>query len=205
MKKGIKYAILLLIIVFLGYNSVEISKLSNLKASVKVFDAKAFAKDMLTKKLPREAGKVIEYDELIKQLKAAPAEAFAKKGRALTLGSIRFFMVKGIAEITAIDENEVQILTEGNNQPSIAIEYVFGNNLRDASGLIDLSDFDNTGDLNNVSSEINKIVRTEVVPPFRSSAKVGYKVEFLGAIELNEAHLNLNNIEIMPASLKILP
>jgi hypothetical protein len=59
-------------------------------------------------------------------------------------------------------------------------------------------------DFNNVSAEINKIVRTEVLPSFKEKGKVGDSVIFSGAIELNQAHLNLDHIEVAPISLKLI-
>jgi hypothetical protein len=58
-------------------------------------------------------------------------------------------------------------------------------------------------DFNNVSAEINKLIRKRVVPPFKSSVKKGDRVTFHGAIELNREHLQVNDIEIIPVSLQI--
>jgi predicted lipoprotein len=85
----------------------------------------------------------------------------------------------------------------------IATEYIFGNALRDAAGIIDINEFSNTLDINNVSSEINKIVRKEVLPGFKRVVKQGDTVLFAGAVELNKAHLDLLHIEVIPARLEI--
>jgi predicted lipoprotein len=87
----------------------------------------------------------------------------------------------------------------------IATEFVFGNAIRDASGLINLNEFTNTMDFNNVSAEVNKIVRTSVLPSFKTNVKLGSRIQLFGAIELNKEHLSANNIEIIPISIKILP
>ena len=86
----------------------------------------------------------------------------------------------------------------------IATEYIFGNAVRDASGAIDINTFSNSMDFNNVSAEINRIIREKVIPPFRCKVKKGDRVEFTGAIELNQEHLKLDRIEVIPVSLKIL-
>lgn len=83
------------------------------------------------------------------------------------------------------------------------MEYVFGNALRDAPGLIKINDFTNTMDLNNIAAEVDKIIRTEVLPPFKSSVKKGDTITFAGAFELNQEHINLDKIEILPVALKI--
>jgi len=205
MKKGIKYAIWIIIIVFVGYNSVYFRKLSELKATEKTFNAPAYAQDLLNNKLPAVTEKAITLDELITQLKVSPANTFAENGHVLSIGSTKFFMVKGTGTIVDIDDSDVKLSTIAHNELQIATEYVFGNAIRDASGLVNLNDFTNTIDLSNISSEVNKIIRAKVIPPFKSAAKKGDKVEFTGAIELNQAHLNLSDIEMLPVSLKIIP
>jgi predicted lipoprotein len=59
-------------------------------------------------------------------------------------------------------------------------------------------------DFNNISAEINKIIRKEVIPSFKHRVKMGETVEFIGAVEFNQKHLNLSKIEIIPISLKLL-
>ena len=53
-------------------------------------------------------------------------------------------------------------------------------------------------DFNNVSAELNKIIREKVLPPFKQQAKKGNRIEFTGAIELNKEHLDLTKIEVIP-------
>ena len=114
-------------------------------------------------------------------------------------------LIKGDGKINAIDENEVAITTNDSAKQTftIAIEFVYGNAIRDASGLVSLNSFSSTTDMNSFSEEINKIVRTEVLPGFKTKAKAGDNVKFAGAIELNQAHLKLDSIEVVPIKLTI--
>jgi predicted lipoprotein len=86
---------------------------------------------------------------------------------------------------------------------SIATEFVYGNAIRDASGLVNLNEFANTTEFNDVSECINKIIRNEVLPPFARNAKQGDRIKFTGAIELNQIHLDLKTIEVVPIQLSI--
>ncbi len=205
MNKVMKYTIWALILGLIGYNSVYFKKLSELKAIEKNFDATAYAKDLFEKKLPPVLDKAIDLDQLIAEAKTSPAAIFNKYGHSLTIGSSKFFMVKGTAKIIAIGESDVTIKTLQNNELKISTEYIFGNDIRDAYGLIKLNDFTNTIDLSNISSEINKIIRTTVIPPFKAKAKEGQTINFIGAIELNKVHLNLQDIELSPVRLKMIP
>jgi predicted lipoprotein len=205
--KIVKYIIAVVIVVFAAYNMVYFRKLSEVKASAsKNFDAEGYARTFMEKKLPVAAAKAIDIDALLAQLKTDPDKAFEDHGHALAIGSTRFFMVKGQGTITEITSDDVILKTAlDTNKISIATEFVFGNALRDASNQVNINDFSNTLDLSNVSAEINKIIRTKVLPPFKTQAKKGDKVTFTGAIELNMAHLYLDNMEVIPASLKIIP
>jgi predicted lipoprotein len=207
MKKAIKYVVILILLMVAGYNMVYFKKLDEVKASAtKSFDAVGYAKTFVENKLPAATDKAIDIDALLAQLKNEPNKAFDNYGHALAIGSTRFFLVKGKAQITAVDYDAVKAVTnEEHNPMTIATEFVFGNAIRDASDLVNINDFTNTIDLSNVSAEINRIIRNRVLPPFKAKVKKGDVVEFTGAIELNTAHLNIDEVEVIPVTLKINP
>jgi predicted lipoprotein len=207
MKRSLKYLVTVIVLVIVAYNMVFFKKLDDVKASAtKTFDAVGYAKTFIDKKLPAATSKAIDIDALLAQLKTEPGKAFDNYGHALAIGSTRSFLVKGKAKIADITYDDVIVLTAGgNNRVSIATEFVFGNAIRDASNLVKINDFVNTLDLSNVSAEINRIIRTQVLPPFKAKAKKGDIIEFTGAVELNQAHLSLEDMEVIPVSLKIVP
>jgi len=189
-------------VLFLAYNSIYFKKLSEVKASDKKFDAAAYAKGLYAK-LPGITEKAIAFDQLVNEVNADKAKAFADYGHALAIGSTRFFMVKGSGVVKQLNESDVMLATTANNNLRIATEFVFGNAVRDASGQVNLNDFTNTVDLSNISSEVDKIIRADVLPPFKSAVKKGDKVDFAGAVELNQEHLNLDDVELIPVSLNV--
>lgn len=183
-------------------------KLDEVKAisNAKEFDAPTYAKNFYSKKLVPNLSKAIDMNTLIGLVKQDSKSAFDKYSHALGIGNIRYFLVQGSGTITAIDENDATISTTSDTtlqQLKIATEFVYGNAIRDASGLIDINEFKSTMDFNNVSAEINKIIRTTVIPQFKTTAKKGDIVKFFGAIELNQAHLKLDNLELIPISLNL--
>ncbi|MES2276452.1 MAG: DUF2291 domain-containing protein [Bacteroidota bacterium] len=203
-KKVLKYSLIFCILGLIAYNSVYFKKLSEVKASAaKVFNPAAYARAYLDKQLLPAAGKAPDADQLIAQLKNNPVKAFKADAHGLDIGNTRFFMVKGEGVIINVDESNVYLITPGKQTLKIATEYIFGNALRDAPGIITVNDFTNSMDLNNVSAEVNKLVRNEVLPPFKSKVKKGDSITFSGAFELNQEHINLGNIEIIPVKLAI--
>ncbi len=204
MKKAVKYILAIILVLFIASNSIYFKKLSDVKASAaKQFDAAKYARNYLTTQLIPAADKAPQADELLALLKSSPDTAFKMYSHGLDIGNIRFFMVQGQGTVTAVDENDIYILTKDKQALKIAIEYVFGNALRDAPGLININDFTNTMDLNNIAAEVDKIVRAEVLPPIKSKVKTGDKITFAGAFELNQEHINLEKIEVISVVLKI--
>lgn len=203
MMTWLKYGIGSILLLFVAYNSVYFKKLDEVKATAsKKFDAATFAKTFLANQLIPKLDSTLPINTLIEMLATDKDKTFDKYAHATAVGSVRYFLVKGEGNITAIHEDDISVQTAKGNI-TIATEFIYGNALRDASGLFDIRAFTNTTDINNISSELNKIIRNDVATPFRAKAKVGDKIQFSGAIELNQERLNLKNIEVMPLTLSI--
>jgi predicted lipoprotein len=205
--KAAKYIILFVVIVVVAYNSVYFKKLDEVKASRNAaeFNAAQYAQAFWSTKLIPNLNKAIDITKLSAMLATDPAKTFDTYSHALGIGNLRYFLVKGKGMITSINEDDVSVLIDSNTQSiTLATEFIFGNAVRDASGLININEFNNTMDFNNVSAEINKIIREKVLPSFKSNAKKGNKIEFVGSIELNKEHLDLPHIEVVPIEIKIM-
>ncbi|KAA5540883.1 DUF2291 domain-containing protein [Adhaeribacter rhizoryzae] len=209
LKKGIKYTVALILLLIVGYNSVYIKKLSEVKAAAATgkFDATLYAQTFWQEKLTPGLAKANNLPELLTLLKSDKENAFKNYSHALGIGNLRYFLIKGIGKITASNENDISVtlLPDSVGQEvKLATEFVYGNAVRDALGILSINDFSNTMDMNNVSAEINKKIRTEIIPPFRAQAKKSDVVAFTGAIELNQVHLRLDEIEVIPVSLNLI-
>jgi predicted lipoprotein len=209
LKKVIKYLVAIAVVVVIVDNSFYIRKLNEVKAASvsKKFNAEKYSDTFWKQKLIPGLDKAIEINELTNLLKNNSENTFNTYAHALGIGNLQYFLVKGEGKITSVDENDVSELIKtvsSKNMIKIATEYVYGNAVCDASGLINMNEFDHTMDFNNVSAGINKIIRTEVLPAFKAKVKKGDVVQFVGAIELNKKHLNLDDIEVTPIDLKII-
>lgn len=208
MNRFIKYGLLILALILVGYNSIYIKKLSDVKdATESKFNAVGFASKIWKDRLPAKLDSAIDINRLRHLIKANPDQTFEQYTHALAIGNNRCALIKGEAKVTAVGEDNVQIAINGDHpfDAILATEFVYGNTLRDASGLIDLKDFSSTADLNSLSKELNNIVRKEVVPGFKPQLKSGMIIDFVGAIELNKAHIHFDGLEIVPIIVKIIP
>lgn len=207
--KVIKYIVAIGLLTFLGFKSVYFRKLSDMRGdtTVNTFDAGAFSRDLLRDKLPAAIDSAVGLGSLISQLQTDPEQAFNRHARALAIGNVGYFLVTGEGTIRSHNDTGLTIVLKDNASKStvkIATEFIYGNAIRDASGLVRLSDFNNTADLNSISEQINSIIRKEVLPPVVTRATDGVVVRFDGAIELNRKYIDLDTIEVVPIRLTLL-
>jgi predicted lipoprotein len=69
--------------------------------------------------------------------------------------------------------------------------------------LVQVKDFPNTNNLSSISEELNKIIRSAVLPSFKQAVKKGDKVNVIAAVEINAAHIHWQGIELLPVRLQI--
>lgn len=203
MKKRVKYIIGFVIFGFVLYNSLYFRPLDKKLAEeeVAVFDASDFANEIWMDLLSAYDS-TTEINLLFDQLQHNPHQVFEQEANALGIGNIGYFKVKGEGTVVVVNENNVIVQVEDQNI-EIETEFIFGNAIRDASRLIKINDYDKTSDLNSISESLNEKIRKEVIPAFRRNVKVGNRVSFQGALELNKAHLDLEMPEIIPIFLQI--
>ena len=83
-------------------------------------------------------------------------------------------------------------------QISLQAGFIFGNAMRDGTGLLDVSDFPNSQDFNAVSSELNRRVEERVLPELREKAVVGQTLRFVGCAEIVDEDLDLRPLPVVP-------
>ncbi|HRI20039.1 MAG TPA: DUF2291 domain-containing protein, partial [Panacibacter sp.] len=158
--KALKYIISVVAIVIIAYNSVYFKKLDEVKAvkAAATFDASKYAQTFWNNKLLPNINRAIDLNQLTTMLSTDTTKTFETYSHALGIGNLRYFLVKGKGEITLINDDDIVVSLLGDTTTyirTIATEYVFGNAVRDATGLIDINEFSNTMDFNNVSAELN--------------------------------------------------
>lgn len=206
MNKWIKYALLTILVIILGYKSVYIEKLSSRTARAGAsIDAPALAGKIWREKVPGKINSAVHIDSLKNLIDRHTADVFDRYTHALDIGNYRYALVKGTAAVEKVNEDDIRVVVDGQEpfKAIVVTEFVYGNTLRDALGLFDLKDYPDTKDLNNISEELNKIVRNKVVPSFKGKLKPGAVIDFVGAVQINKAHVHFDEIEVVPVRIKI--
>ncbi len=203
MKKILKYALLLIAFGFLGFNSIYFERLSEVRARAdKDFDFEAFADSLYYQgMLPNQDQ--LELSELLAAIRVNANDAFDRHGNRLGIGNSAYFMVQCGGEITELGPDAILLSSPEAGTVSINTRYIFGNALRDASGLVSLTDFKTNAEFNRVSEALNTLIRTKVIPPVVEPLAVGDSVEVTGAIKLSKKHLDDPSLVITPAMIKL--
>ena len=168
------------------------------------FNAETFVRGFWEKKLlPATAG-AAELKELLPALKADPAAARKRFGRSLGMSSTIALFVKGSGRVTAIGEDHVRVAIEGvagTPEVRLATGLLFGNAVRDGTGLLDVSTYSDSQHFNDISTELNRIVETQIAPALRETAAVGKAIRFAGCLEVEE-DAQPENLEIVPVKVE---
>lgn len=165
------------------------------------FNATQFAETFWTNQLLPAMTKSSAAETLIPLIQTNPAAAKQKYSRGSGVGDSYFYMVAGTGKIIAVADEEISIaVTAGGTNAEISLQtgLIFGNALRDSTGLLSPSDYPNSQDYNDISAALNHIVETSVQPKLREGAKVGAKISFVGCAEVNDESTDLKPLKVIP-------
>ncbi len=202
MKKIYKYGLLLLALGFLGYHSVYFKKLSAVRAQAGAeFDFQAYADSIYYQGMLKNDW-AVGLPALLAAVRTDADGAFEQYGNRLGIGNSAYFMVSCAGEIAEITADEIRLVTDEAGPVSINTRYIFGNALRDASGLVKLTDFKTNAEFNRVSEALNALIRTKVIPPVVQQLRAGDRIEVTGAVKLSKKTPEHPEIVITPAQIK---
>lgn len=181
-----KYAIVIVLIALLGYNSVYFEKLSERSSkSSKSFDFAAYADSLYTQGLLK-AETPIDINQLLEEVKAGQNEAFETYGNRLGIGNSAYFMVSVEGTVAEKTDGQLKIREKSGTVWPIDTKFIFGNAIRDASRLVKLTDFKTNAEFNALSEALNSIIREKEIPEDFSEVKQGDLVSLTGAIKLSK-------------------
>ena len=195
MKKAIKYIVLIVIAGLLLYNSVYFKKPDTPKSQVEnnKSDPTAFARSFWDSTFSKAIDSAITLE--------AFENEFFEKGAAITINkyshsqgvsNVAYMLQKFSGKVKEVTEDKV-VLTLTNSRANHIVCNVgnyFGNGVRDVTGLIKMGDFTNTMDYNKVSSELNKIVKTDVILPLKNRIKINDNLTVVGCLEIRDGKLD---------------
>jgi len=171
------------------------------------FNATSFAETFWTNLLLASAsGKTVRTEILLPAIQADPAGAKKKFARSLGLSENYFFFVSGSGRIMAVSDDFVSLaVTSGSTNTEISLQtgLVFGDAVRDGTGLLNASDYPNSQDFNDISAALNHLVEARVLPQLRQQAKVGANISFVGCAEVDDESTDLKPLKVIPIQTEV--
>jgi predicted lipoprotein len=171
------------------------------------FDPARFAEQFWNERLLKSLDQAANANVLIPAIQDDPAAARKKFSRQLGISESYFYFVAGRGRVISVTNDEVAlVVTEGATQPEIVLPtgLLFGNAVRDATGLLNVNDYPNSQDFNDISQALNHLVETRVLPALREQAKVGATVRFVGCAEISDESSDLKPLHIVPVQVEFL-
>ncbi len=154
-------------------------------AATAAFDAVAFGAEFWRDRLLPAAAAAPAAGPVLADLRRDPAAAARTHGRQVGLGQAAYYFVRGTGRVTAVERSRLLVEIDG---ATVALRTgpVFGNAVRDGTGLLEVNQAPGLAEFNALSAEINRLIEERVQPALRTGVAVGTTVTFAGCAEAPE-------------------
>ncbi len=176
------------------------------KTEAERFNPKDFVERFWNDRLLKSLDQAVDAGTLLPAIKQDPQSARRQYGRQLGLGNIYYYFVEGRARVVAITPDAISLsLSEASSKPDLllVVGNISGNAVRDGTGLINVNDFPNSQEFNQISAELNRRIETIVLPELRQKIFVGTNVAFVGCAEIQDEASDLQPIRLIPIQVQI--
>ena len=165
-----------------------------------VFNPAQFAESFWNAQLLPAIAKSVKVETLLHAIQSDAAAAKKIFSRSIGAAENYFYFLSGSGKIVAVSDDEILLnLTGGTNaEVSLQSGLIFGNALRDGTGLLDANNYPNSQDFNGISEALNHLVETRVLPKLKEQAKVGANISFAGCAEVADESTDLKPLKVIP-------
>jgi predicted lipoprotein len=156
-------------------------------------------------KLLTAAEHATDANKVLDSISLNPQKAREQFGRSVEIGSTYYYFVRGTGCVVTVSEDWVGIALKGVHSADISIPLglIFGNALRDGTGLLNASDYPNSQQFNDIAAGLNRLVETEVLAGLQKRVKVGTPVQFAGCAEVADEDQDLKPLKVIPVYIRI--
>jgi predicted lipoprotein len=129
-----------------------------------------------------------------------PASAVKTYGHEAGIGGMAYYYLKGVGRVVEVERNRLRLALEGSGSPEIELQTgnIFGNAVRDGTGLITINDLPSLQDYNTLAAELDQRVETRILPVLRKLTGPGARVEFVGCAEAREPIAGQPDLSLVP-------
>lgn len=179
-------AFAVLFVFFPPFRVVRLSAPSSTAGSA-AFDASAFAATFWTERLqPALQSDGTDLATLVRDVRANPAVARETHARTVGIGGRAYYLVQGSGRLVGRERNALLLEPDGAPGVRVALRTgpVFGNTVRDASGLLEVNEFPGLTEFNALAAALNTLVEERVLPALTADLPEGAMIAFTGAAEV---------------------
>ena len=118
-----------------------------------------------------------------------------------------YVFVRGTGRVVNVGSKGVGLaIRDGSVGPDVVLPtgMIFGNTVRDATGLLDMDKFLNSQHFNDLSTALDRIVETRVLAGLRDRVEVGKKVRFVGCAEVARDAKRRRPLKVVPVSVDVI-
>ncbi len=165
------------------------------------FSAAQFVEKFWSETLLKSLDKAVNAEVLLPAIQSDPAAARKAFARSLGLSESYTYFVAGRGRVLMAADDEIALaIAPGTTNAEIVLltGLVFGNTVRDGTGLLNVNDYPNSQDFNDISAELNKRIETRVLPKLRQGAKVSATIRFVGCAEVADESTDLHPLKLIP-------
>jgi predicted lipoprotein len=170
------------------------------------FNAPVFAEQFWNERLLPSLDQAADAEKVLAALADGPKRAREQFGRTVGISSSFYLFVRGTGRVVTVDEEQIGLsLKTGGEDVDIVVlvGLVFGNAVRDGTGLLDSSAFPNSQEFNAISAALNEIVETKVLPEWQRVAIVGKRLQFAGCVGMDGEDEDWKPLQLVPIFVRI--
>lgn len=169
------------------------------------FSAAAFSETFWNGKLLVAAKKAPLLETIVSEIHKDAAAASARYAIKAGLGNAGYYFCRGKGTVLRVERSRV-IISIGGSDVALRSGPVFGNQVRDGSGLLNVNEVPGLMEFNALSAELNKLVEERVQPAF-NKVTLGVSLDFCGIAEVPETFPKDGApiLTLTPVSVEVLP
>jgi len=186
------------------FHSVPLEQAAREKAAATFIPA-AFAEKFWSEQLIPASDKAVKAEVLLPAIQVDTVGAKKKYSRSVGVSESYTYFVAGQGKVVSVADDEILLgVTAGSTNAEVSLQtgLLFGNAVRDGSGLLNVSDYPDSQDFNGISEALNHIIETRVQPKLREQAKVGVTISFVGCAEVNDESADLKPLKVVPIEVR---
>lgn len=187
------------------FHVVSLKKADAEKAAM-VFDPAKFAETFWTEQLLPATATAVSAEKLLEAIQVDPAAAKKMLGKS-GVGEGYYYFLHGSGQIISATDDEVLLNITGGTNAEVSLQagLIFGNALRDGSGLINVNNYPNSQDFNGISEALNRIVETRIQPKLKELAGSHGRISFAGCAEVVDESTDLKPLKVVPILAELNP